>query len=45
MTAISAEIDPIPVKNVGRGALECAEAGVKVKDNDLGLMTSTGENF
>ena len=28
------------MKNVGRGPLECGEAGVKVGDNDLGLMTS-----
>ena len=27
------------MKNVGRGPLECGEAGVKVRDNDLGLMT------
>ena len=25
---------------MGRGLLECGEAGVKVGDNDLGLMTS-----
>ena len=28
------------MKIVGRGPLECGEAGVKVGDNDLGLMTS-----
>ena len=28
------------MENVGRGPLECGEAGVKVRDNDLGLMTS-----
>ena len=28
------------MKNVGRGPLECGEAGFKVGDNDLGLMTS-----
>ena len=28
------------MKNVGRGPLECGESGVKVGDNDLGLMTS-----
>ena len=41
------KIDPIPMKNVGRGPLECGESGVKVGDNDLGLMTSeSGEkNF
>ena len=33
------EIDPIPVKSVGRGPLERGEAGVKVGDDDLGLMT------
>ena len=28
------------MKNVGRGALERGEAGVKVREDDLGLMTS-----
>ena len=40
MTSTSAKIDQIPVKNVGRGALERGEAGVKVGDDDLGQMTS-----
>ena len=28
------------MKNVGGEALECGEAGVKVGDDDLGLVTS-----
>ena len=34
------EIDPIPMKNMGRRALERGEAGVKVGDDDLRVMTS-----
>ena len=34
------------MKNVGRGALEGGKAGVKVRDDDLGLMTSkSGEKL
>ena len=33
------EIDPIPMKNVGRGPLGRGEAGVKVGDDDFGQMT------
>ena len=40
MTSTSAKIDQIPVKNVGRGPLLREEAGVKVGDDDLGLVTS-----
>ena len=33
-------IDPILVKNIGGEALERGEAGVKVRDDDFGLVTS-----
>ena len=40
MTLTSAETDLIPVKNMGGEALVSGEAGVKVGDNDLRLVTS-----
>ena len=39
MTLTSAEIDPILVKNLGGEALEHGEAGFKVKEDDLRLVT------